>query len=76
MKDQVLSLYRKALRHLSKVCGDRMTKSDVLKKVREEFEQKRDIDRKNFTRIEYLVRKGNKQVEILISDAVKSVSLR
>jgi succinate dehydrogenase assembly factor 1 len=76
MRDQVFSLYRNALRHLSRVSDDTKTRSDLLKKVRQEFEEKRNIDRRNFTRIEYLIRKGNKQVEMLISDAVKSVSLR
>ncbi len=76
MRDQVFSLYRNVLRHLSRVSDDAKTRSDLLKKVRQEFEEKRNIDRRNFTRIEYLIRKGNKQVEMLISDAVKSVSLR
>lgn len=78
MKGHVLSLYRKALRQVARISRDNKTgsMSEVLEKVRQEFEQRKGIDRRNFSRIEYLLRKGHKQVDMLNSDSVKSLSLR
>lgn len=76
MQREVLSLYRKALRRVSRVCrDDSRTKAHMLLRVRREFEERRNIDKKNFSRIEYLLRKGNKQVELLLSETVTSMSL-
>jgi len=68
LQRQVLSLYRKALRVSRDKGGD-----DVARLVRKEFDQCRHVDKKNFGRIEYLLRKGAKQVETLEMGSVKRI---
>ena len=73
LQKQVLSLYRAFLRAArSKSAEDRrQMESVVAAEFRRNAEQ---IDRKNFIHIEYLLRRGNKQLDQLKSSATVRVS--
>lgn len=64
----MVSLYRRSLRVIRLIEKQKDTNKTGLKDaVREEFERRKGIDKKNFARIEYLLRKGEKQLETLLN---------
>lgn len=73
MQKQVLSLYRGFLRAArSKSPGDRRRIESI---VSEEFRRNsKQVDRKNFVYIEYLLRLGTKQLDQLKSPDIVSLS--
>ena len=74
---QVLALYRRALRLAREKPGDSRISS--VEFVRKEFRKHKDVDKKDFRRIEYLIRKAEKQLALFASptsSAVTSVSAK
>lgn len=75
MQKDVLSLYRSAVRLALKKSQGRDEGKAMLKVVREEFEKYREIEKSNILKIEYLIRKGKRQIALLGSDSVHNISV-
>lgn len=75
MQKDVLSLYRSAVRLAMKKSQGRDEGKAMLKVVREEFEKYREIEKSNILKIEYLIRKGKRQIALLGSDSVHNISV-
>ena len=76
LQKQVLSLYKQALTLArSKNPSDNQSSIDF---VRKEFRKNKDLDKKDFRRIEFLIRKAEKQLKLFSSETsagVRSVSV-
>ena len=69
----MVSLYRRSLRVIGRVIETKEDKARLNVALREEFEKRRGMDRKNLARIEYLLRKGEKQLEMLSAQGSSSM---
>ena len=67
----VLSLYRKCLRETSKKPEGNQIHFRMF--IREEFEKARNLDKKDFAIIEFLLRKGARQLETYAAPDVRDV---
>ncbi|KAL2634348.1 hypothetical protein R1flu_005827 [Riccia fluitans] len=65
LQRQVLSLHRSLLRAAREKPPD--TREQIEKFVKQEFQKNAAIEKKNFQHIEYLIRRGHKQLEMLRS---------
>ncbi|CDO55145.1 similar to Saccharomyces cerevisiae YDR379C-A SDH6 Protein involved in the assembly of the mitochondrial succinate dehydrogenase complex [Geotrichum candidum] len=73
LQKDVLKLYRMCIRQVHKKPVE--NQPQFLNFVREEFYSKRDtINRKDFGAIEYLLRKGNRMLEVYGNPLVKNIS--
>ncbi|TKY71077.1 Succinate dehydrogenase assembly factor 1 [Spatholobus suberectus] len=73
MQKQVLSLYRGFLRAARSKSYEERRKIESI--VSQEFRRNaRDVDRKNFLYIEYLLRRGNKQLDQLRNPGTTGLS--
>ncbi|KAL2072822.1 hypothetical protein VTL71DRAFT_12165 [Oculimacula yallundae] len=70
LQRDVLSLYRKCLR-VSRMKGE--ARYHFEKYARNEFEKAIALDKKDFSAIEYLLRKGQRQIEMYSSPGIKDI---
>ncbi|KFY44805.1 hypothetical protein V494_01291 [Pseudogymnoascus sp. VKM F-4513 (FW-928)] len=71
LQKEALALYRKCLRESRKKPAE--TKMHFEKFARHEFEKNIGLNKKDFSAIEYLLRKGNRQLEIYASPGIKDI---
>ncbi|KAI4721891.1 hypothetical protein E4T48_01891 [Aureobasidium sp. EXF-10727] len=71
LQREVLSLYRKCLRETRKKPAD--VRPNFLQFTRSEFREHKDYDKKDFSAIEYMLRKGQRQLEIYSSPGIRNV---
>ncbi|KAF1355106.1 complex 1 protein-domain-containing protein [Delphinella strobiligena] len=71
LQRDVLSLYRKCLREARKKPLD--VRSNFLDFARSEFRQHLHVDKKDFSAVEYMVRKGHRQLEIYSAPGIRNV---
>lgn len=67
----VLSLYRQCLREIEKKPAD--VRENFKGFARTEFERSIGLDKKDFAAIEYLLRKGQRQLEIYSSPGIRNI---
>ncbi|KIW01342.1 uncharacterized protein PV09_07114 [Verruconis gallopava] len=67
----VLSLYRKCLRAANKKPAE--TRMNFINFTKEEFRKNRNLDRKDFGTIEFLIRKGHRQLAIYEDPGIKNI---
>ncbi|KAK6587488.1 hypothetical protein PZA11_000778 [Diplocarpon coronariae] len=71
LQRDVFSLYRKCLR-VSRTKGE--VRSEISANIaRTEFEKAIHLDKKDFSTIEYLMRKGQRQLEMYSSPGIKDI---
>ncbi|PBP22878.1 hypothetical protein BUE80_DR006264 [Diplocarpon rosae] len=70
LQRDVFSLYRKCLR-ASRTKGE--ARKHFEKYARTEFEKAIHLDKKDFSTIEYLMRKGQRQLEMYSSPGIKDI---
>lgn len=68
LQKQVLALYKNALR----AAKSKSDASGSLETVRASFRENKDIDRKDFRLIEFLLRQGERKVKLLSAPGVKT----
>jgi succinate dehydrogenase assembly factor 1 len=73
IQHQVIQLYRDCLRAIKK--KPKESQHNFTCFVQREFRKNQSISRKEFTTIEYLIRKGQRQLLLLQSDQIHSISL-
>ncbi|CAL3961912.1 unnamed protein product [Diplocarpon coronariae] len=71
LQRDVFSLYRKCLR-VSRTKGEK-ARIHFEKYARTEFEKAIHLDKKDFSTIEYLMRKGQRQLEMYSSPGIKDI---
>ncbi|KAL2040050.1 hypothetical protein N7G274_006953 [Stereocaulon virgatum] len=71
LQRNVLSLYRQSLREIRKKPID--VQSNFRGYARSEFAKNVTLDKKDFAAIEYLLRKGQRQLEIYSGPGIKSI---
>ncbi|KAJ4361510.1 hypothetical protein N0V85_009399 [Neurospora sp. IMI 360204] len=71
LQKEVLGLYRKCLRECRK--KPEATRAHFKAFARTEFEKNIKVDRKDFSAIEFLLRKGSRQLEMYASPGVKDI---
>ncbi|MCJ1399654.1 hypothetical protein MMC11_002856 [Xylographa trunciseda] len=71
LQREVLALYRKCLREASKKPAD--VQLNFRNYARNEFKKHSLLDKKDFAAIEYLLRKGQRQLEIYSSPGIKNI---
>jgi len=71
LQRSVLNLYRKCLRVAGRKPID--TRDNFRRFAREEFRANAGINKKDFSTIEYLLRKGQRQLDIYSSEGVRNV---
>ncbi|CAG8982870.1 hypothetical protein HYALB_00002886 [Hymenoscyphus albidus] len=71
LQKEVLALYRKCLRESRKKPID--TRSHFESYARAEFQKSLALDKKDFAAIEYLMRKGQRQLEMYSSPGIKDI---
>mmetsp|Transcript_73057 Transcript_73057/g.116529 ORF Transcript_73057/g.116529 Transcript_73057/m.116529 type:complete len:93 (+) Transcript_73057:788-1066(+) len=80
LQQQVLRLYGSFLRQCRIKVKDpncTLTKEDlpmVQRNIRVQFEKHRDVSKKDFMRIEYLIRSGEKQLKMFKSPTVTGIT--
>ncbi|KAF2474626.1 uncharacterized protein BDR25DRAFT_215504 [Lindgomyces ingoldianus] len=67
----VLSLYRQCIRALRDKPND--TRENFRLFVREEFRKHINVDRKDFSTIEYLLRRGHRQLDIYQDPGIRNI---
>ncbi|KAG4441333.1 hypothetical protein IFR05_003196 [Cadophora sp. M221] len=70
LQRDVLSLYRKCLR-VSRTKGE--ARLHFEKYARTEFEKAIALDKKDFSAIEYLMRRGQRQIDMYSSPGIKDI---
>ena len=69
-------MYRSAVRlAMKKSQGREEGGKALLKVIRDEFEKYRGIEKSNILKIEYLIRKGKRQIALLGSESVHNISV-
>ena len=76
LQKQALALYRQALRVARAKPADGGGREGVEALARAQFEQYRSVPRKDFVRIEHLLRRGQRQVEMLQKSDVTGVLVK
>ncbi|PMD39717.1 complex 1 protein-like protein [Hyaloscypha variabilis F] len=71
LQRDVLSLYRKCLRESRK--KDAIARPHFESFARQEFEKSIGLDKKDFSTIEFLLRKGHRQLEMYSSPGIKDI---
>ncbi|KAA6415407.1 MAG: heat repeat protein [Lasallia pustulata] len=71
LQREVLSLYRKCFREARKKPAD--ARQNFRSYARREFKKNTTLDKKDFSAIEYLLRKGQRQLEIYSSPGIKNI---
>ncbi|KAL4930599.1 succinate dehydrogenase assembly factor 1 [Aspergillus undulatus] len=71
LQREVLSLYRKCLREIRKKPVE--SQSNFRFYARMEFEKHISISKKDFSAIEYLLRKGSRQLEMYSSPGIRNI---
>ncbi|KAJ4296111.1 hypothetical protein N0V88_004813 [Collariella sp. IMI 366227] len=71
LQKEVLSLYRQCLRECRK--KPEASRQNFRAFARTEFEKNIKIDKKNFAAVEFLLRKGRRQLEMYASPGVKDI---
>lgn len=72
LQRDVLALYRECLRLARQKPAE--SRSHFLDYTRHEFRKAMNVDRKDFAAIEYLIRRGRRQLEHYSSPAVRNVT--
>jgi len=67
----VFSLYRRCLRAAMKKPEE--TRQNFVVFAREEFKKNAEIDKKDFSAIEHLLRKGQRQLEIYENPSIRNI---
>lgn len=70
---QAFALYRRALRSIRD--KPEATRNDFSQLARSEFEQHRNVSPKNLQQVEHLLRKGQKQLDLMSRPEVQRVVL-
>jgi len=73
LQRDVLSLYRNCLRATRKKPADSRPNFKVF--TRREFEKNMSLDKKDFGTIEFLLRKGNRQLETYGESGVRNIAV-
>ncbi|RKF78676.1 Succinate dehydrogenase assembly factor 1, mitochondrial [Golovinomyces cichoracearum] len=71
LQKEVFSLYRQCLRACQKKSQD--ARPHFLLFTRKEFEKNRCLSKKDFVAIEYLLRKGHRQLELYSSSGIRDI---
>ncbi|KAL6235145.1 hypothetical protein BDW75DRAFT_240427 [Aspergillus navahoensis] len=71
LQKEVLSLYRKCLREIRKKPIE--SRNNFKYYARTEFEKHISVSKKDFSAIEYLLRKGSRQLEIYSSPEIRNI---
>ena len=71
LQRDVLSLYRKCLREISRKPIEAQTNFRSF--AREEFEKNMALDKKDFSSIEFLLRKGQRQFEVYSAPGITNM---
>ncbi|KAL4808570.1 complex 1 protein-domain-containing protein [Aspergillus recurvatus] len=71
LQREVLSLYRKCLREIRKKPIE--SRNNFKSYARAEFEKHISISKKDFSAIEYLLRKGSRQLEMYSSPGIRNI---
>ncbi|KAL1304771.1 hypothetical protein AAFC00_003707 [Neodothiora populina] len=71
LQRDVLSLYRKCLREARKKPVD--VRSNFLEFARTEFKEHKKIDKKDFSAVEYMLRRGQRQLEIYSAPGIRNI---
>ncbi|EFW14531.1 conserved hypothetical protein [Coccidioides posadasii str. Silveira] len=72
LQRQVLALYRQCLREIRKKPVG--SQANFKRYARQEFQKNRDVNRKDFATIEYLLRRGQKQLEMYASPGIRNIT--
>ncbi|KAJ5343530.1 hypothetical protein N7541_008244 [Penicillium brevicompactum] len=71
LQRDVLSLYRKCLREVRNKPVD--ARSNFKNYARSEFQKHRSVNKKDFSTVEYLLRKGQRQLEMYASPGIRNI---
>ncbi|KAK2812370.1 hypothetical protein FQN50_001369 [Emmonsiellopsis sp. PD_5] len=71
LQREVLSLYRTALREIRKKPVE--SQDNFKQFARQEFRKNLSISKKDFSAIEYLLRKGRRQIEMYASPGIRNI---
>ncbi|CAI7673472.1 hypothetical protein N7527_001202 [Penicillium freii] len=71
LQRDVLSLYRKCLREIRNKPED--SRVNFKKYARAEFQKHLSVNKKDFSTIEYLLRKGNRQLELYSTPGIRNI---
>ncbi|KAK2750257.1 hypothetical protein FQN55_002402 [Onygenales sp. PD_40] len=71
LQREVLSLYRTALREIRKKPAE--SQENFKQFARQEFRKNLSISKKDFSAIEYLLRKGRRQIEMYASPGIRNI---
>ncbi|PGG96635.1 hypothetical protein AJ79_09508 [Helicocarpus griseus UAMH5409] len=71
LQREVLALYRHALREIRK--KPKESQDNFRQFARNEFRKNIDISKKDFAAIEYLLRRGRRQIEMYASPGIRNV---
>ncbi|KAK2785427.1 hypothetical protein FQN51_003799 [Onygenales sp. PD_10] len=71
LQREVLSLYRTALREIRKKPAE--SQDNFKQFARQEFRKNLSISKKDFSAIEYLLRKGRRQIEMYASPGIRNI---
>ncbi|EER24737.1 complex 1 protein (LYR family) protein [Coccidioides posadasii C735 delta SOWgp] len=78
LQRQVLALYRQCLREIRKkpvlITKPQGSQANFKRYARQEFQKNRDVNRKDFATIEYLLRRGQKQLEMYASPGIRNIT--
>ncbi|KAL7936875.1 hypothetical protein V8C35DRAFT_277384 [Trichoderma chlorosporum] len=74
LQKEVLALYRQCLRECRK--KPQSTRAHFEKFVRDEFSRNVAIEKRDFAAIEFLLRKGHRQLDVYSSPGIKDIRLR
>ncbi|EFW99774.1 heat repeat protein [Grosmannia clavigera kw1407] len=71
LQKEVLSLYRRCLRESRLKPTEARSHFEAF--ARTEFKKHRDVEKRDFAAIEFLLRKGRRQLEVMASPGIKDV---
>ncbi|KAJ5834290.1 hypothetical protein N7447_000316 [Penicillium robsamsonii] len=71
LQRDVLSLYRKCLREIRNKPED--SRINFKNYARAEFQKHLSVNKKDFSTIEYLLRKGNRQLELYATPGIRNI---
>ncbi|KAJ5894403.1 hypothetical protein N7495_006094 [Penicillium taxi] len=71
LQRDVLSLYRQCLREIQKKPVE--SRDNFKSYARAEFEKYLSVNKKDFNTVEYLLRKGNRQLEMYASPGIRNI---
>ncbi|KAJ5309139.1 hypothetical protein PENANT_c014G04293 [Penicillium antarcticum] len=71
LQRDVLSLYRKCLREIRKKPTE--SRPNFKTHARAEFQKHLSVNKKDFSAVEYLLRKGHRQLEMYASPGIRNI---